>query len=171
MRKMNRFYLKLFLIYGLTFGLLMTLWDYLDEGKVDIIKLIFMTVFFGGFMSWTTIKNLKKTKTNQNHKAELTEEDFKATQIKYIAKILTLDGAFEKLKKYDINNSWRLKINNSRIEGKTKASWISWGEKIVISFLNDKIEIISKPRLKTQMIDTGKNRQNVKQIALILNEE
>jgi len=171
MRKINRFYLKLFLIYGLTFGLLMTLWDYLDEGKVDIIKLIFMTVFFGGFMSWTTIKNLKKTKIKANGKTELTEEDFKATQVKYIPKILTLDSAFERLNKYDKSNSWRLKINNSRIEGKTKASWISWGEKIVISFLNDKIEIISKPRLKTQMIDTGKNSQNIELISHILNEE
>jgi hypothetical protein len=171
MKKINRFYLKLFLIYGLTFGLLMTLWDYVDEGEIDIIKLIFMTVFFGGFMSWTTIKNLKKTKIKANGKIELTEEDFKATQKKYIPKILTLDSAFERLKKYDVKNSWHLKINNSRIEGKTKASWISWGEKIIISFLNDKIEIKSKPRVKIQMIDTGNNRQNVEQISLILNEE
>src|SRR5690554_5447791 len=101
MRKINRIYLKLFLIYGLTFGLLMTLWDYLDEGEIDIIKLIFMTVFFGGFMSWTTIKNLKKTKIKANGKNELNEEDFKATQVKYIPKIITLDSAFERLKKYD----------------------------------------------------------------------
>ena len=171
MRKINRIYLKLFLIYGLTFGLLMTLWDYLDEGEIDIIKLLFMTVFFGGFMSWTTIKSLKKTKIKANGKNELTEEDFKATQVKYIPKIITLDSAFERLKKYDIENSWHLKINNSRIEGKTKISWISWGEKILISFLNDKIEIMSKPRLKTQMIDTGKNRQNIELISHILNEE
>ncbi|WP_461633908.1 hypothetical protein [Labilibaculum euxinus] len=101
----------------------------------------------------------------------MTEDDFMAIQIKHIPKILTLDSAFERLKKYDINNSWRLKINNSRIEGKTKTSWFSWGEIIIISFLNDKIEIMSKPRLKIQMIDTGENRKNIELINHILNEE
>lgn len=170
MKIVTKKYLKSFLLYGLTFGLLMTLWDYLDEGKIDIIKLLFMSVFFGGIMSWTTVTAQKRAIRKQGKK-ELTEEDFKATHIKYIPNKISLESAFVKLKEYDISNNWHLKIQNSRIEGKTKVSWISWGEKIIISFFNERIEVKSKPRLSTQMMDTGENRQNVEQICLILKEE
>ena len=52
--------LKSFLKYGLTFGLIMTLWKYIDEGKVDIEKIIFISVAFGLLMSWTTVSTQKK---------------------------------------------------------------------------------------------------------------
>lgn len=52
-------YLKSFLIFGLSFGLLMTLWDYYDEGKVDFEKIVFISVIFGALMSWTAVSTRK----------------------------------------------------------------------------------------------------------------
>jgi hypothetical protein len=43
--------LKSFLISGLTFEILSAVWDYFDKGKIDFVKIIFTTVFFGAFMS------------------------------------------------------------------------------------------------------------------------
>ncbi len=68
MKIVTKIYFKSFLLYGLTFGLLMTLWDYIDEGKIEIIKLLFMSVFFGGIMSWTTVTAQKRTITKQGKK-------------------------------------------------------------------------------------------------------
>ena len=60
MRILIKLYLKPFLITGLTFGLLVALWDYFDRGEIDFIKLIFMTVSFGALMSWRTVAAQKR---------------------------------------------------------------------------------------------------------------
>ncbi len=57
MKAITTIYLKLFLVYGLTFGLLMSVWDYIDEGEINLWKTAFLILFFGGFMSWTSVKN------------------------------------------------------------------------------------------------------------------
>ena len=153
-------YFKSFLLYGLTFGLLMTLWDYIDEGKIDIIKLLFMSVFFGGIMSWTTVTAQKRAITKQGKK-ELTEDDFKVSQCESIIKEITIKEIYELLNSNETTNKWKLDIKNSKIIGKTKTSWSSWGEKIIISVLKENIKIESKPVLKTTMFDNGRNRENV----------
>jgi len=58
-------------------------------------------------------------------------------------------------------NKWKLEIRSSKIIGKTRISWSSWGEKIIISDLKNNILIESKPVLKTTIFDNGKNRENV----------
>lgn len=57
--------LKTFLTAGLSFGFLIALWDYLDEGKVDFVKIIFGIVFFGAFMAWKIVKAQKNKKTER----------------------------------------------------------------------------------------------------------
>ncbi len=53
-------YLRPFLITGITFGILMVLWDYFDKGNIDLIKLIFMSVCFGALMSWRAVASQKQ---------------------------------------------------------------------------------------------------------------
>lgn len=65
-------YLKTFIFFALPFGLLMSLWDYLDEGEINIGKQIIQSSLFGFLMSLssvTPIIRMLKDKGNQ----ELTE--------------------------------------------------------------------------------------------------
>jgi len=54
-----------------------------------------------------------------------------------------------------------LKGIESKIIGKTKISWSFWGEKIIISELENKIKIESKPIIITTFFDNGKNREKI----------
>lgn len=161
--------MKLFLAYGLTFGFIMSLWDYIDEGEIIILKTVFMIVFFGGFMSWTSVKNMKKSK--QKFKGtELTEEDFKASQSEIITKKKSIQEIYDLLKSNEVSKKWKLKIEEIKIIGKTKISWTSWGERIIITELNDKLKVESKPVLKTTIFDNGKNGENVILIKKLIEE-
>ena len=48
-------YIKLFLIYGFLFGLLMTAWEYYDTKHINIWKQIFQGISFGAVMSWINV--------------------------------------------------------------------------------------------------------------------
>ncbi len=119
MKSITSIYLKLFLAYGLIFGMLMSLWDYLDKGEISFLKTIFMIVFFGGFMSWTSVKNMKRSK-QRFVGAELSEDDFNAKQTELISKNKPIEEIFDLLKSNEMTKSWSLKIENSRIIGKQK---------------------------------------------------
>ena len=55
MNTLIKLYLRPFLNTGLTFGFLLAIWDYFDKGKIDFVKLIFMSVAFGVLMSWNVV--------------------------------------------------------------------------------------------------------------------
>ena len=160
MKMTTKLYLKSFVLYGLIFGLIMAVWEYIDEGKINIWKQIFQGVFFGGFMSWTTVTAQKRAIRKQGKK-ELTEDDFKVSQSELINDQISIQEIYALLGKNEIANKWRLKIQDSKITGKTKTSWFSRGEIITISSMKTKIKIESKPVLRTTIFDNGKNRENV----------
>ena len=160
MKITTKLYLKSFFIYGIIFGLIMTLWEYIDEEKINLLKQIFQGVFFGGIMSWTTVTAQKRF-IKKLGKKELTEDDFKVSQCESITKKNTIQEIYNLLNSNETINKWKLEIKDSKIIGKTKTSWSSWGEKIIISDLRENVKIESKPVLRTTMFDNGKNRENV----------
>lgn len=169
MKSITRIYLKLFLSYGFIFGLVMSLWEYIDEGEINLWKTVFMIIFFGGFMSWTSVKSMKKTKKKFGDE-ELTEEDFKASQVEIISKNKSIKEIFDLLKSYELAKNWKLKSEELKITGKTKISWASWGERITINELNDKIKIESKPIVGVVLFDNGTNRENVSFLKRLIEE-
>jgi hypothetical protein len=170
MKMTTKIYLKLFLAYGLMLGLFMSFWDYIADGEFSIMKTIFMIVFFGGFMSWTSVKSMKKFKQKSGG-AELTEDDFQVSQSEIITKNKPIHEIYDLLKSNVETKNWKLKIENSKITGKTKISWTSWGERIIITELNDKLKIESKPVFKMTMFDIGKNGENVFLIKGLIEKE
>jgi hypothetical protein len=170
MKGLTKVYWRLFITYGSIFGFLMSLWDYFDEGEISFYKTTFMVVFFGGFMSWTSVKSMKKSKKKFGG-GELTEEDFKASQIEIISKNKSISEIYDLLKSDDSTKKWKLKFEESKITGKTKVSWTSWGERITISDLNEKIKIESKPMLRTIMFDNGANKENVILLKVLIENE
>ncbi len=170
MRITTKLYLQSFFIYGIAFGLLMSLWEYLDEEKINIWKQIFQGVFFGGLMSWTTVTAQKRA-IKKPGKKELTEDDFKVSQFEFITKENTIQEIYELLNSNKPLTKWKLVIKDSKIIGKTKTSWSSWGEKIVISDLGEKMKIESKPILRTTIFDNGKNKENVLLIKQLIEKQ
>ena len=170
MKGLTKVYWKLFISYGSIFGFLMSLWDYFDEGEISFYKTTFMVVFFGGFMSWTSVKSMKKSKKKFGE-GELTEEDFKASQIEIIPKNKSTKEIYDLLKSDDLTKNWKLKLEKLKITGKTKVSWTSWGERITISELDEKIKIESTPMLRTVMFDNGANKGNVILLKVLIEKE
>lgn len=157
---MKKIYSKLFLLYGLTFGFLMSLWHYINEGEIDFTELIFMIVFFGGIMSWFNIRSWKNLKLKSGG-TSLAEEDFKLTQSEFLSKKISNQDIYMLLTNSKMTKKWKIKITNSQILGKTRNSWGSRGEKITISNVENEIKIESKPILRTTLFDNGRNKKNV----------
>lgn len=170
MKLVTKIYLKLFLVYGLMLGVFMSFWEYIADGEFNIMKIIFMVVFLSGFMSWTSVKSMKKLKLKSGN-TELTEEDFNVSQSEIIAKNISIKEIFYFLKSEELTKEWKLEIEESRITGKTKVSWTSWGERIIISDLKDKIRIESKPILGTVLLDNRTNKENVNLLKVLIENE
>lgn len=167
MKITTKLYLQSFLINGIIFGLLTTLWRYLDGEEIEIWKQIFGGVFFGGFMSWITGTAQKRAFRKQGQ-TELTKDNFMVSQCESITKENTLQEIYDVLTSNETINKWKLEIKGSKIIGKTKTSWLPMGEKIIISDLGEKLKIESKPVLITTVFDNGKNRENVLLIKRLL---
>ncbi len=84
MNTVAKLYWKVFLRSGLIYGLVLAIWEYLDEGEVDFLKLGFMTVAFGVLMSWTTVTAQKRAMRAQGR--NFTEEDIKTSQRALVVK-------------------------------------------------------------------------------------
>ncbi len=138
----------------------MSLWDYISEGGINFLKTTFMIIFFGGFMAWISVKSMKKSKKKFGSE-ELTDEDFKASQVEIISKTKSVKEIHDLLKSNELTKNWKLNYNELKISGRTKLSWASWGERITISEWNDKLKIESKPLLRTTLFDNGTNKGNV----------
>ena len=165
-----RVILRLFFVNATLFGVLVSLCDYMFDNEINVLKQIVQSVLFGLFMSWFAIRTKKRILIESGIK-EFKEEDFKTGFSARVSTSISIENAFEILKKYDKNNNWNLSITNNRIEGGTKISSTSWGEKLIINFYKEKIEIKSVPRFKLLMMDNGESRINVNTIKTLLANE
>lgn len=59
MNYINRLHVKYFLIYGIPYGTMMMLWDFMHTGDIHIGKFIFLTFFFGITMSIFTVHQIE----------------------------------------------------------------------------------------------------------------
>ncbi len=66
MRKMLKSsYLANFLFNAITFGTLMSAWEYYDTGKVIVLKQVLQAVFFGAVMSWITVRSYRRAQSKK----------------------------------------------------------------------------------------------------------
>ncbi len=167
MSRITKIYLKLFLFYGLIFGVINLLWYYIDKGEINVLKIIFLIIFFGGFMSWSSVKSIKKSM--KKFKGEkLTDDDFEVSQSQVISKSQSIKQVYDLLKSDELTKNWKLNFKESKIVGRTKITWTSWGERITVSELNDKLKIESKPFLGIVPFDNGANKGNVNLIKVLI---
>ena len=170
MKFTTQLYLKTFFIYAFSFALVMVFWKYLAEVKINLWEQLIQAVLFGTLMSWATVTAQKRA-LRRLGKKELTEDDLKVSQQESTSTEKTIPEIFDLLKKNKITEKWKLEMKESKIIAKTRVSWSSWGERIIISDLQDYTKIESKPLLKTTMFDKGKNRENVELIKELIDNQ
>jgi len=159
--------LKFFLFSGLCLFILMPIVNYLIGMKIEILPLILESIIFGFLMSWyLTTQTLNTLKSNGI--TELDEKILKVKQIEVIQKSFTIAQLSMLLKLDNKTKHWKQVVNGTTIKIITKRSSHSWGENILISILENQIEIESKSRLTMAFIDPGINYINVKTIKDIL---
>lgn len=161
-------FLKMFVFMGIFFGLLTGLIDYIFDGTYDLQKIVFRMVFFGGFMSLgfglSQIYGLKKIGVK-----EFTADNLSVRQTRVVLSNLGIQDLFSKLKADPETQKLETAENGNLIIFKTSLSMWSWGEKVTIharkvSDTTTEYVIESRPKMRTHMVDSGRNLRNVMRI-------
>ncbi len=169
---MNLF-LRLFFGFGIPFGLVMGVFYSLLGGLiVGLLVGLFSTFLFGGLMSLIAgslhIHYVRQIRSGES------EEALGVHHVRRVELRLPYEEAFDlcisslnAVKKGRIRREDR---PSGRIEAKAGMTWVSWGE--VISFdlrrideNRTRVEVSSRPVLRTTLVDLGKNLENVERIA------
>jgi hypothetical protein len=104
---------------------------------------------------------------------ELSDENLGVTQTKEIQTKIRKTELISKLKKDPIIGKMKMIETENGIALKSGVSWKSWGEEIKIVLKSEtdpdfEYQISSSPRLKTTIIDFGKNLQNLNRIENVI---
>lgn len=146
--------------------------DLLDGEGFRLWKFVFLTFFFGITMSLILV-SFHKYRLKKNGIQEFTNENLGVTQTKEIKTKLGRAELIKKLKTDPIIGKMKMKETENGIALKTGITWKSWGEeiKIVLKSESDsdfEYQISSSPKLKTTIVDYGKNLQNLKRIESVI---
>tara|TARA_R110002049_G_C8839165_1_gene536233 strand:+ start:67 stop:597 length:531 start_codon:yes stop_codon:yes gene_type:complete len=172
MKPITKLYLKAFLLTGIPYGLIMLGFDLLDGDGFRLWKFLFMTFFFGITMSIILV-SFHKNRLKKNGIQELTDKNLGVNQAKSLKSELSKIELIEKLKLDPIIGKMKMNETENGIVLKTDMTWKSWGEeiKIILKSIKGKefeYEISSNPKLKTTLVDYGKNLQNVNKIEEVI---
>ena len=161
--------IKVFLATGVPYGLIMSGFAF-TQGKGNFLLRFFLYTFsFGSFMALflviSHIIRLKKTGVK-----EINDETVKVCQERRFKSGLNMESLIQRLKEDAVFGKMKIIENENEILLKTKVTLWSFGEDIkIVQTLESGEEfeylVTSRPKLKTSMVDYGKNLQNVSRIA------
>lgn len=172
MKSITKLHLKVFLFTGVTYGLILFLLDLMNKNEFALSKLLFMTLFFGITMSLTLV-SLHKYRLKKIGIQEITDENLNVNQSKTLSSELNTAALIEILASDSIIGKMKMIETKNGIHLKTGISWKSWGENIKITLKSEQdsrfeYEISSSPKLKTTIVDYGKNLENIKRIEKLI---
>lgn len=172
MKPITKLYLKTFLLTGIPYGLLMIGTDILEGEGFSLFKFLFLTFFFGITMSLTLV-SFHRYRLKKSGIQEMTDQNLGVSQKKNVKSELNKSELIEKLQSDPKIRKMRMREIENGIILKTGMTWKSWGEEIKI-ILQSKEEgdfiyqITSSPKIKTTMVDYGKNLENVNRIEKLI---
>jgi len=175
MTPITKLYLKTFLISGIPFGLIMSILGF-TSGVLVMILIFFMSTFiFGGLMS-LIIVSFHRYKLKKKGVKKITTENIGVSHTRNIKSRINKIELIEILKNDSIFGKMKMKEIENGIHLKTEMTRESWGENIKIilqSNNNSEFEYLvsSSPKIKTTIIDYGKNLENVNLVENILKIE
>jgi hypothetical protein len=172
MKPITKLYLKTFLLTGITYGVIMLGFDLADGNGFRLWKFLFMTIFFGATMSLILV-SFHKYRLKKNGVQEITNDNVGVNQTRNLKSKLNKIDIIEKLKTDPIMGKMKMTEIENGISLKTGMTMKSWGEEIKI-ILKSKTEnefeymVSSSPKLKTTLVDYGKNLENINRIENVI---
>lgn len=168
MKPLTKLYLKTFLLTGIPFGLMMIGFDLINGDGFSLSKFLFMTFFFGVAMSLFLV-SFHRYRLKKNGVQEATDENLGVSQTRILMSKITKAELAKKIKADPIIGKFKMTEIEDAILLKTRMTWKSWGEDIQIlqkPFGDSEFEyqITSSPRMKTTIVDYGKNTENLNRI-------
>lgn len=172
MKPITKLYLKTFLLTGVTYGAVVLGFDLIDGNGFSLWKFLIATLFFGVSMSLILV-SFHKYWLKKNGVEPITEDDLGVHQSQIIESKFNERELIERLKNNPILGKMKLAELENGISLKTGVTMKSWGEEIKIilkSRKEDKFEylISSRPKLKTTLVDYGKNMENINLIEKVI---
>ncbi len=172
MNPISKLYVKTFLYTGIPYGLLMTIFDFVDGNEFSIWKFLFSTLFFGITMSLILV-SYHKNRLKKNGIQEINVDNIGVNQSRFFETRFNKVELIQKLKADPIIGKMKIKEIENGIFLTTGITWKSWGEEIKIILKSEKDNnfqylISSNPKLKITLIDYGKNLENINLIENVI---
>ena len=172
MKPIAKLYLKTFLYSGITYGLITLGFDLADGDGFRLWKFLFTTVFFGATMSLILV-SFHNYRLKKNGIQEISNDKVGVNQTKNLKSNLNRKDLINKLKTDPIIGKMKMIEIENGIILKTGMTLQSWGEEIKIILKsnqknNFEYQVSSRPKLKTTLVDYGKNLENINRIENVL---
>lgn len=171
MKPITKLYLRTFLLTGIPYGLLTVGFDLADGNGFRLWKFLFLTSCFG-CMSFLLV-SFHKYRLKKNGVREMTNQNLGVSQKKNLKSDINKSELIEKLKSDPVIGKMKMQEIENGIILKTGMTWLSWGEEIRIIMQTKResdfdYQISSRPKLKTTLVDFGKNLENVNRIENVM---
>jgi hypothetical protein len=146
----------------------MTLFDLEDNSELIIWENLSMSILIGAFMSLILVSfhwyNIKKIGVENSN-----DDNLGVNQTRTIVTKLNKSELIHKLKLDPTIGKMKITEMENGILFKTGTTMKSWGEEIKIILISNKennfeYQVSSSPKLKTTIVDYGKNLENVNKI-------
>jgi len=164
-------YLRVFLFTGITYGTVMYIVDAFSGDAGGVGKYMFLACFFGGLMSLGLV-TYQRYRLKKDGIEDISEDNLKVTQSRAIESKLSIDDIVSRLQNDVMTSNMNIIKTDFGLKLKTGMTMRSWGEVITISTNSEDGRngyiIKSASKMKSTMIDYGKNLKNVKDIIRIL---
>lgn len=172
MKAILTLYVKLFVVFGLFFGMFTGLIDLFGDDTFDVNRLFNRASFYGFWMS-LILGTIHIIALKRLGLKSFTTSDLSVNQHRRVSSNINFTQLVDKLKSIPLTEKMELSDSGHGLTFQTRASWKSWGEKIKIEVLREtetgtEYEIYSQPKRRTVLIDNGRNLQNVMKIEQLL---
>ena len=166
-------YVKMFLLFGIIYGCISWIMDFLVGDSTVIPVYLFSSVFFGAAMSLTLV-TYQRYRLKKDGVEDLNDSNLKVNQSKKIILELSIDEIMSKLKTDSELAKMGIKKTDDEIVIKTGITWRSWGEVIRIirnqNSNGSEYTVQSSSKVKATLIDYGKNLHNVERICKLISK-
>lgn len=172
MKAIIKLYIKTFLLTAIPYYIFMTLFGLADDNQTIIWKNMLASLFFGIFMSLILV-SFHWYKLKKDGVENITDDNVGVNQTRIIETKLNKNELIHKLKSDPIIGKIKMTEIENGVLFKTGMTMKSWGEEIKIILIsnnesNFEYQITSNPKLKTTIVDYGKNLENINKIESII---
>jgi hypothetical protein len=172
MKAIIKLYFKTFLLTSIPYFALMTLFSLDENNEIFVLKNISASLFFGMFMSLALV-SFHWYKLKKDGVEIITDENIGVNQSRIIQTKLNKTELIHKLKLDPKIGKMKMMEMENGVLLKTGMTMQSWGEEIKIILKSNKennfeYQISSAPKLKTTIVDYGKNLENVNKIESVI---